>query len=704
MIKDFFSDNFSDVDAYSTNDNLYPFIDHKNDKECLEWLNKDINDKVERSHSRLERIRQLVSLYKGINYRSTSDKNVRDTIGSSKAKDAKIFVNFVNEMVEAKTAQRSRFKPSIVILPNNDEIKDTNNAQTAKQLLDCKSQEMDFEKTFSDGDKIQFLRGESYTWILWDKVAGGINPIFKKFKDQGLKIPGKTDPMNGDFVVELTGPERSFLQIDRNSFDKCNDISRIEWIHIDELKALHPNKEKDITADEESMYYDSSDMTKKHLKNHCMVVHYYHKVTRFMPNGAYVKYIRSCILEKEDLTVNYKHGKLPVIFDTDIDLDGELHGRPFVDNIARLQSLHNMVMASMAKSFAISANPKWVYPDGTVSINKLTNEYGSLSYKGTVAPQLVSFSGINKDSYALSDKTEKHIQQQSSVYGISRGEPPKGIKAAVALQFLDEQELQRESRGMGKRQRRILDVYKMCLQLMSQHYTKEDGRIFKMLGADNSYLIKTFNLEGVSNYDIRMQNSSSLPDSKTGKIAAILDINQATAADPYFGKEEISNILDMGNDQRFKDKFAVSVKAANTVIQKIMDGVTGLDPNEWDDFIVQYPIFLRALQEREYKDEEKTIADELVVYITSMEYLMMEKIMVSPQFKARVDMFYMFPTFYKVPPTQPPIPGQPGSTPAGPTIIGQPQEPNPSAPMDLKQMQKTNSQDMAIQSKQELSQ
>jgi len=653
MQKDFFEDSFSDVDTGSSNDTPWPFIDHNSYKCKLEWLNKDIKDKINRARNRLQRIRQIESLYKGINYTPTSDRwGSRGILGTGvtmKPKDAKVFVNFVNEMVEAKVSQRSRFKPSIVVLPNNDEINDINNAQSCKQVLDCKAQEMDFETIFSDADKIQFLRGESYSWVLWDPSIGGLHPEYQAVIDAGGKIPGKTDPMRGDLRIKVLGPDRSFPQLNKNDWEDVCDISRVEWVHVDELKALHPDKKNEIFATSDSYYWDETDMTKRNMKNHCMVVHYYYKVDRFMNKGSYVKFIDSCILKEEDLTKTYKHGKLPVIFDTDISLEGELHGRPFTDNITRLQALHNMSMAAIAKGFAISANPKWVAPQGSVSINKLTNEYGLMEFKGATAPQLVAYNGINPAAWELGDKVEGYIQKQSSVYGISRGTPPPGVKAAIALQFLDEQEMQRESRGMAKRQRRILDVYRLCLYTMAQHYTPQDGRIFRMLGQDNSYLVKTFNMAGVSNYDIRAQNSSSLPDSKAGKIAAIVDINTATANDPFFGREEIASMMDMGNDQKFRDKISVSIRAADTVIQKILNGEKGLEPNEWDDFIVQYPIFLRSLQERQFKDTEIQVALELSVYIETMEYLMLEKIRLSPSFAQRMQKFYMFPVFYKVP-------------------------------------------------------
>lgn len=57
---------------------------------------------------------------------------------------------------------------------------------------------------------------------------------------------------------------------------------------------------------------------------------------------------------------------------------------------------------------------------------------------------------------------------------------------------------------------------------MQQFYKPNDGRIIKMLGEDNVYMIKPFeSMEVYGEFDIRMQNSSALPDTKTAKIAAI---------------------------------------------------------------------------------------------------------------------------------------------------------------------------------------
>ena len=178
---------------------------------------------------------------------------------------------------------------------------------------------------------------------------------------------------------------------------------------------------------------DWTDQESRGMNRHCMVVEFYHKPTKFMPNGAYVKYIPGCILEINTEKYPYDHKKLPVIFDTDIDVDGEITGRPFTANIERLQRLHDMVTASMAKGYAIASSPKLVYPKGAIDPNQFTNGYAAIEYAGPVAPQLVTYNGIPNASLDFRAVLEKDIEKQSSVYGISRGEPPKGIKVATSF-------------------------------------------------------------------------------------------------------------------------------------------------------------------------------------------------------------------------------------------------------------------------------
>jgi hypothetical protein len=681
---DLFGENY---DMYEEHENKHKFfaIAESEHDEKLKWLEEDIKTKFNAASSRIEMYRKYEALYKGIHYKSMDYRRNENDDSYSGSKQPRMAVNFVQEMVETKVSQRARSKPGYAVIPNNDEIDDINNATTVKMLLDNRCQEIDLDRKFSEGDRMNFLRGESFTFITWDETSGDVHPEYKVQAQRGNKIPrldSNGQPMEGQFIesavtigdvaVRVLGPERVFPEQNCNNWEEVDDCTEMDWMHLDNLKAMYPEHAEEITINDDYFFYDSADYSIKKRKNHAAVFTYWHRKTKFLPEGRRIVYVIGCILE--DGPLPYSHGKIPCIFDTDVDCPDELHGRPFVVNIAQLQNLHNMCMASISRNIAVSSMPKWVMPKGAVHRDKLNNEYGIIEYSGPIAPQMISYSAINKDLYEMPDKFEKYIQSMSMVDSMARGEPPAGIKAAVALQFLDEQDQQRQSTGISKRLKRIKDTYKMMISVMGDNYKKEDGRMVRILGSDNSYLISSFEQADFNSaYDVRILNTSSLPESKAGRISAILDLNTATQADPMFGKEEISQMLDLSNDERFKAKASVAVKAAETVIAKILkrDPSVG-EPQQWDDFIVMYPMLLKTLQERTYKDQDQDILQALKQYIMTMEALMYNKAIQSPVFAVQMQRFYMFPVIFSVPavPTNP-APISPSATPFNTGAVAQ---------------------------------
>ncbi len=622
----------------------FQFIDHGSEKEVKDWLVQDIAEKTERAHKRIEKYRAYDALYKGLHYYAvTGEEKIVGT------KTPKVFVNFFHEMVEAKVAQRARVKPSIAVIPNNDETSDENTAKASEKMLKSRAQEINLDGIITDSDRTEFLRGESYLHICWD-AKNKIHPEWLKAKKEGVPLPAELQnpSMQGDVMIKIIPPERCFPQMMKKHWCEVDDISVIDFCHIEELKAKYPANADQIKAKGTSLnnhyeYLLESDLEER---GYVTVVTYWHRKTPYLPDGAKIVYCGDVLLEQGPL--GYEHGKLPFIFNTDIDVIDELHGRPFVSNIAHLQNLHNMIMTSMARSIAVASAPKWVYPKGSVHVSKLGNEYGALEFSGPMAPQLVAYNGVSNDMITAPEIIERHITKQSGVYDISRGEPPKGVKAAVALQFLDEQELQRETRGIAKRHRKIVDTYKMMLEVMAQYYKQDEQRMIKIVGEDNSYILDSFNKSDVSSsYDIRVLNSSALPDSKTGKIAAIIDLNMATQTDPLFGKEEVAAMLDLGNDERFKDKASVGVKSAKTKVERIISGQDVGEPKEWDDLIVEYPIFVKALQERTFKKTDESVIAVLKDYIFTMEFLMDQKAKANPLFAQKIMMFQTYPIFFQ---------------------------------------------------------
>lgn len=636
----------------SRNDKDLPFIDLENEDELLQWLNNDLNDKFDARKERLEYISRLEKMYEGEVYDvGPRFSGISDIDESASRRPSSIF-NYMSEMTETKMSQRARVKAGIQVIPAKVGIEYENGAEAMKSLLTAKAQELDVDTRVIEGDKSNFITGCSYTFIPWNKNIGPVNPTYKQAVDLGLEIPPSVSMHMGDIDVQIYGPDRAFHQLCKKRWADVDDITLVDFINIDELKYDYPESADEIEPSSGDYIAERIYPEMHRSDKMALVGCYYRRPTKYMPNGAYIKFTRSTILEKNIIKYPYNDNQLPIVYDTDIDLRDSVNGKPFLSNIDKLQRLHDMTSASMARGIAIANSPKWFYQKGSVDPQKLGNNYSSVEVRGPIEPKLVSFNGMPVGGFEMMAKTESGIQRGSNISSMLLGEPPKNARSGLMFQSLIEQDETRESLGMAKRKKRTLAIYKMIMSRAQQFYRPEDGRIFRYLGEDNSYLIyslEKMNLEG--DYDIRFENDSALPLSGSNRIQAIIELNQATAqaGDPMFDKETIAQLLDLGNDRRFRSQATASLKAAQFKLQQILDGTGYTEPAAWDDFIVEYPIFVQALRQREYKGTNDSVKIGLHNYIKSMEFLMWEKSKMNPAFAQRSLAFKEYPIFFKVP-------------------------------------------------------
>lgn len=287
-------DSFDDNYSGNVNEVPFPFINIDDEKEVLDWMVKDIEGKFRARASRLQMLRRYDSMFKGATYVVDSRDRDRDREedGTGNIKPTSIY-NFVSEMVEAKVSQRSRFKPSIAVIPQNDEQNDENRADAAKMALKSIAQFKDFESILSAGDKTNFLCGQSYTYVNWNKYLGGVDPRFAQAKEQGLNLTyedGTPIPyaMKGDIEYQVFGPDRCYEELGKKRWEDVRNISKIEWIHVEELRADYPDKDISTT---DSIYHSYfSEEERLDWVNHCMVVTFYYKHDRFLPKGKMVRF------------------------------------------------------------------------------------------------------------------------------------------------------------------------------------------------------------------------------------------------------------------------------------------------------------------------------------------------------------------------------------------------------------------------------
>ena len=631
-------DDFNSTEQMGNYTEIRPFQFREDTSQAatLDWLKTNFDNKVEKAHSRLKTYRRYQSYYKGIHWRFFDTKDSQRDIEYTERKPRHT-VNWVYDKLEDRVAQMDRMGVSVSLVPSHNEQSDINNAKACKMLLMSRGSELEMQKLQNDMDKVKFTFGHQFAFVTWDKSMGPLHPEYARLKNAGIKIPRfgkngqrlkgksiKEDIHIGDVDVEVLGPDRTFPQINVKEWKNVNELDRIDYVNKWELKKMYP-KVADL-INENKTFYQTFEFTE--LSNDTdmiMVKTFYHRKTKWLPQGAMIKYTDDTILEWTDYP--YDEDTLPCVPDTDIDVYGELWGRSFITNIEQLQRMYNNTQSSQARDYGIGSAPKWMMPQGSTKVSSLNNEFTIVEYKGAVKPELVTPRATNPQSFDFQDRIESKITRLSRTSDISRGEPPSGVTANSALRFLDEQESRMIAPMEKKRKDRLIAVYKMMLVRMQQFYKPNDGRMVRILGENNEYMIKSFERADFNRiYDIKIENSSALPDTKTGKISTIVDLNIATQTDPVFKKEEIVQMLDLGLDNAFTDGATVAVTAAMTVVEAMLNGEQVPEPQEYDNFMVYYSVFDKTMQAFQFRTKVDDVTKEAFkLYMTVLEGMMWQR-------------------------------------------------------------------------------
>lgn len=634
------------------------------DEEILKWLKTSLDNLKKLNQPRIKIWRENMALYKGIHFKSQElrTQDYRRDTGERTVRNPKIVVNHIQNMVETKVAKMSRYKPAIAVLPQNNEWSDKCNTKTVKMLVDSRWYEVDMDELVRELQRATFIYGHAYMKVFWDTTEGPQNPVLKELSKMGVDLRAMMD--NGEEIKDRDGrpvmlqedmklgdvnycvktPDMVFFEEKKaTKFSSyCHDT---EWRVVEEVRADYPALQDKIIASKD-FKFDAETLEERNVANEVQYVESYFKPSKYFPNGKLIIWVDDTILEIKDYP--YDHKKLPYIQLRDIEVTNEMLGRSFIGNIRALQRHFNNLASAVARNHGLASAPKWVMPHGACRMADLGNDITVIEYKGGVPPRLEHFSPTSPEIFNYMKELRSMILESSEITGLSMGQPPAGIRAGVALQFMDEQEQERHNNAVAKRSKAIREIFKMTAEVQHQYYRDEDGRMIRILGRDNKYLLRPYRQADLTtSYDVREQNSSALPDTKTARIQSILDLKM------YFPTllkdQQVASMLDLGTSEDFVDHITVAVKAAESENDSILSGQGAPEPKPWEDLIVHWRSHLKVLQERTFKEEVPTEAQAILVdHVLATEYLMVEKAERNIIFMTKIRMeCEQFPIFYR---------------------------------------------------------
>jgi hypothetical protein len=665
----------------------FQFREDKTEEGTLKWLNDNFDKVYEDSFSRFIMYRRYINRYKnydnkdGDGFVRTSNRDRGNT-----TRKPRVRVNFFFDLVESKVSSVSRMKTNTVFIPLNDsEQKDRNNAEACTMLTKHRMEELKFDYLMRDMDRKTFIFGHTFAHGCWNPDAGPLDPVYqealKKFPDG--KIPKLNEagevvgyikePLHvGDYELTIKTADKIFPERLKTLWPEVNHLDDIEWLHIDEVKARWPSK-KNIIEKNERTYFSYEQQDTFIPDDMIMVRTFWHKPTRFHPKGDKIIYCDSCILEgfNEGFPYKFEPAQLPYIPDWDVEVPNEFWARPALVNIEQLNNMYDLIQSGVARNMGVASHPKLAIPEGSVDAKQLDNEFGHVFFRGPSAPQWIQHNYVNRGEFEIQDRLEKRMNQLMGRFEVSQGFVPQGVTAYSAIRYLDDQEVQRNSNTITKRRERILGIYRQAIAIMAQYYKAEDGRTIRILGKNNEYLIKSFKDFDFSKiYDVKLENISALSDTRSGRIADIMDINSSNQKDPLFGRKELIKVLDLGLDEAFKQESTYAADTSRTILEMILDGEANVPaPDTTDDYIEMYAVFARYVESIAYKLKlDAGIKKTLNAYINGLEFLIWEKAGKNPAFAMEVLQISKYPMFFKLPsPIQPPMP-QGAPQPGQPTL------------------------------------
>jgi hypothetical protein len=667
-------ESFDDLDSPLSTEAVVPFQfrEDKSQEGTLQWLNDRFDRVYESAFPRFIMYRRFLNYYKNVS-EDQGDGLTRTTsryAGANSSKKPKMRDNIIWDLVDQKTAEVSKSSTKVAFIPQSYfDQDDINNAKACKILTQSRVEEMHFDQILTKQDTIMFLFGHTISEVCWDEKAGPLNDKYVAQKKRyGGKVP-KVDPETGlvlegkylededmhlgDWVIKPLLPWYCFPEEEKKSLKECDYFETVEWKFKEEVEADYP-KAKGKIKQNGHVQWDMSNSELNIPDNMVLIRTFWHKPTKYFPLGCKITYCNDLILE--DIDFPYEDKELPFVEDKDISIPDEFWGRPFIINIEQYYRMNNSLLSSQARNHGVASAPKWVYAEGSVDKQSLNNDFGGIAFRGPIAPQMVINNSVNRGEMEIAAGISSRTGKLARLFDTSRGEVPSGVTAASALRLLEDQQYTAMSVTIANRKQRVLDLYRMGVKRMAQYYKPEDGRMSRILGSNNSYLMNSFaKFDFNMIYDLRTENKSALSDNAAGRMAELTDLSAMFQADPLFNKKEMVKLLQLNNLEAFQDETTYSIDTARQCLDMMLNGEQAPAPEMTDGLIEFYGVFSRFVESPEYKFIVRPETKGMIMdYINAIEMLSYEKSVKNPKFAAELGAFAKYPMVFSPPPLSSP--------------------------------------------------
>lgn len=668
--------SFDELDSAGSQSDKKPFfaLDLSNEDTVLNWLKEEMRAIKTMNETRMQKVRNNYLRYKGYQYLN-SVYYPRDVLETQRKYTPQMVLPLISDAVDEKVARLMEFKPNVVVIPVHDEAQDKTDAKVAKRFIDHVDYVQKLDDKFRQTLTSSKIAGEAFAWIRWNPDLGEplkeVSVLNKATASNENKNPTELI-RQGDIEVVKKAVEYVLYQR-AESWEKVDYCFIIELDYVEALKLDYPDKADKIREDSDMRVFNYDKFDEETLSGMCRKVYFYHKKTKYLPQGYEAIFTSSALLKSGPLS--YQHGELPIERLVDIQNGLELPGQSFIDKVKTIASQINNSLNSVVKMMMLAGYVKWFVESGSVDDQALNNDISIVKIKpGSKPPVLAQANPVGANQWQFIEKLQEWFYQFAKSNSVVRGEPPPGVTAYVALQYLSESESRRINTEVQQFNQFVRGVYEKALKVAGQYYKPDEERTMMIMGKDNRW--ETFPLDVrtlTKPYAIMIQNTSGLSDSKAARTQQLIDLNAAFPG--TLPQEQVLEMVGLGQGEKFIDIGSAAAKAAEAENEMIMDGQGQVEPMEGEDHLTHYRIHVQAIQPLGFKQKAPPeIQEQMKLHIAATEYMLLDKAVQNPalaQALAALPYFPMFAELPPVPPTPPMMPPEGQVAPSGPLTEGQ---------------------------------
>lgn len=665
---------FQDLETALSSDFDKPFfaIDHSNEDTVLNWLKNELNRIDNDNVNADELCKNNYLRYKGMQYFNTIYQP-RDVLEAQRKYVPQLVLPLISDAIDEKTARLMEVKPYVTVLPKNDETIDKQDVRVAKSFLSHVDYTQKLDGKFTQTVLSSKIDGEAFVWIRWNPDLGDsvADDEMANIIETNPELKAKVESLkNGDVEVILKSRKNvRYPKVER--WDLVDYVFIIEYDWTEAVKRDYPEKADKITDDADCEVFNYETMRGYHLRNRVKKVHFYHRKTKYLPEGYECCFVKAALLKHGPL--QYAHGDLPIERLCDLKTDKEISGQSMIDKTKAMVSQINNMINMAIKMYALAGMAKWFVQAGAVDDEQLNNDLNIVKVKqGADKPILAQANPVGQGHFQFIDKLMEWYYNLSKSSSVVRGEPPPGVTAFVALQFVSESESRRLKTEVQDVNSFVQNVYDKVLKTCAQFYKKDEKRTMMVLGRDNQWEMQDLNIEAILKpYVVVLQNTSGLSESKALRTQQVLDLEKTFPG--MVPREQVAEMTGLAQGEKFLDVAARAVRAAEDENQKMSEDGVQVPPEKWEEHVTHWKIHVQEMQPMGFKEKASPeVKKAFEEHIMTHEMFMQQAALVNPAYQAQLAMLPGFPLFM--------LPLPPSVTNPIPTELPPPDVPQEMAP------------------------